>query len=417
MPTTSRQVLSVVSDNKLNIISNSTPKKHVLDATGSKSNLTLPSKFNSSLNIKKLSLNLKNAHTKTSTETKISNFDTIMNNHLKRKSDQVDNINSLDVSPNLKRARLLRMKLQLAYYKVKTNQTEIKTTNLKYYDKNIFNINTKSNIETDLDTKMPTTRTKITTKITTASPPLPEATTATVTKPTNRVTSISNKPILNFPLSAPPTTLAFSNLPFKAKFSSSVTSPSKFAICQVSKKNDRQLQAPPVARLLSNTSNNNVESAKEITRSQSNIYPNETTIDEGTILQNDSTSTPLLRRHSVDIIESNGTETEKHDPDSTILQTSMLVSTPIRNRVKHIKIGHTNSNSKATESIRASRYETIEYKDKEVITKRNDANIIVEYDDDEEEATRIFSSPTRERLLCTPSSTAAAKCLLQLAHR
>lgn len=40
-------------------------------------------------------------------------------------------MNSVQLSPRLRRARLIKMKLQLAYYKVRTNQTHIPTSSLK----------------------------------------------------------------------------------------------------------------------------------------------------------------------------------------------------------------------------------------------------------------------------------------------
>lgn len=356
MATTTRQALSVVSDKKLNIISNSTPKKRTLHVS-------------SSLNSKRISL--KDAPT---------DFDTIMNNHLKRKSDQLDHIDSLDVSPNLKRARILRMKLQLAYYKVKTNQIETKTHNLKYFDKNIFSNNVSL-----------------------------------------------EKPVLNnnYPLSAPPTTLAFSNIPYTAKYNASVTSPSRFAISQPSlKRLDRNTPTPPLARFsTANAAKSNSLLAREITRSQSTNYPNETTIDcEATILQNDSMSTPLVRRHSVDIVDSN-----THDPDTTILQSSILVSTPIRKRAKksgidkgsNKQVSFTRDDTIECENVELDNNLNINNDNKKIISndKPSKKCIAEEEEEEEEDSTRLFSSPTRERLLCTPSSTAAAKCLLQLAHR
>ncbi|TID29581.1 hypothetical protein CANINC_001855 [Pichia inconspicua] len=353
MSTSTRQALSVVSEKRLNIISNSTPKKRKLHAPPTSSHL------------KRVPL-----------QDAPRDFDTIMNNHLKRKSDQVDNINSLDVSPNLKRARILRMKLQLAYYKVKTNQIETKTHDLKYFNRNIFSNDASS----------------------------------------------KGKPNLNksYPLSAPPTTLAFSNIPFKTTYNASVTSPSRFAISQPSSRNVERNTPPLLARFpTANSAKTNSLLAREITRSQSNIYPNETTIDcEATILQNESMSTPLVRRHSVDIVDSN-----TNDPETTILQSSILVSTPIRKRTNKTVNSKNNPDKvidKRTNIATHNREDTVECEE----TSNNNGNKNLSKDkvqevcnEEEEDSTRLFSSPTRERLLCTPSSTAAAKCLLQLAHR
>lgn len=262
----------------------------------------------------------------------MSKFDHIVSNYSKKRSHSM-NLNTVanvkesdsEISPRIKRARLLKMKLKLAYFKVKTNQTDTTIMNLKLPDNS-------SNIK----------KTKLTLH--------------------------KRRPSHSQSLSAPSSMLTFPNPPtFKPK-SSSVTSPSKFAMSTsiIDKPLARSL--PPVSKILFQASNKVNSISPTISNNSDDV-----TIDnsDSTILQN-------------------------NDPDSTILQNnhsisnSVLISTPIRKQ-----------------SFQQSQQLSMSKKHFVGSTPIQAKTILKNSSND------IFSSPTKS-LLSTPSSIGAAKSLLQL---
>lgn len=416
----SRPVLSVISNNQLNI-HNNIPNTNNLN----ESNTFIKN----------------NAHS-TPIRSKSNNLNVIANK--KRLISEINNSNEddEDISPKLKRARLLKMKLQLAYFKVKTNQTDIplsdlKLPNNKNNNKSIFNKNTKNHktinkkkISNTLKSLKKSTMDDIVTK---------KGTFANLKRFNQEFTS-SNKNS-SIPSSAPPNILSFNqNLHYSniGNNVSSVTSPSKFAITLIDKK---RVRLPPVPKLLglphsnifqipnnnNHTNNTNmsfndttIDDRNDQTQTQiqisSQTQHNNHNTNDSTILQNESTSTPLLhRRHSIDQIERN-------DPDLTILQSnSILMSTPVRHKKDQNNkksSSHKSNQPKKPISSNSASNNNIDFATPSSSKRKSDSknklkqNNSILKDDDE---TQLMSSPTR--LLSTPSSIGAAKCLLQLAHR
>lgn len=419
----SRPVLSVISNNQLNIYNNI-------------------SNTNNSNNSNTVIKN--NAHS-TPIRSKSNNLNVIANK--KRLISEINNNeDDENISPKLKRARLLKMKLQLAYFKVKTNQTDIPLSNLKLpnnknNNRSIFTKNTKSHkivnkkkISNTLKSLKKSTMDDIVTK---------KGTFANLKRFNQEFTSSQKNS--SIPSSAPPNILSFNQSLHYSNLGSnvsSVTSPSKFAISLIDKK---RVKLPPVPKLLGLPHSNIFQIANNNNTNDTNISFNDTTIDEkneqtqihiqtssqnqqdkenhnthnnndSTILQNESTSTPLLnRRHSIDQIERN-------DPDLTILQgNSILMSTPVRHKKDQNdkkSSSHKSNQLKKSVSSNSALNNNTDFTTPSSLKRKSDSknklkhNNSILKDDDE---TQLMSSPTR--LLSTPSSIGAAKCLLQLAHR
>lgn len=262
----------------------------------------------------------------------MSKFDHIVSNYSKKRSHSMNlntiaNVKESDsaLSPKTKRARLFKMKLKLAYFKVKTNQTDTTIMNLK----------------------LPTNSSKI--------------------KKT-KLTIHKRRPSELQSFSAPPSMLTFPTPPtFKPK-SSSVTSPSKFAMSTSIMDKPHTRSLPPVSKIL-------FEASNRVNTVSPTISNNS---DEVTIDNNDST-----------ILQNN-------DPDSTILQNNnsinnlILISTPVRRQPLQ-----------QTQQLSMSKKKFIGS------TPIKQKNLLKGCDTD------LFSSPTK-LLLSTPSSIGAAKSLLQL---
>lgn len=441
-----RPVLSVISENQLNINNNN--------------NSNLPSDSSSFIKQNAHSTPIRSKISVLNNSSAINVGTTAIGNN--KRSLNLDNDDDINVSPKLKRARLLKMKLQLAYFKVKTNQTEIPLNDLKLPNKklnnnSIFNNTTlkKEHASKSLHSLKKSSMDDIVTKkgaFANLKRFNHEYTNKTNTNLSNKNNNNNNNISTSIPSSAPAGILSFNHNFATSSYNSnsnsnSVTSPSKFAISSV---DNRHVRLPPVPKLCFPGSN--------IFQITQNTSFNDSTIDEKviekeatnetTILQNESTSTPLLRRrHSMDHVERN-------DPDMTILQSnSILMSTPVRQQ-KNIKLSKksltksnqnkitltsttssTNNSDFATPS--SSKRKSLNSKNKSKQTNNNqnnnhnssssnnssnnnhnnhhhhnnNSNNILKDDED----SQIMSSPTR--LLFTPSSIGAAKCLLQLAHR
>ncbi|ODV83234.1 hypothetical protein CANARDRAFT_177878 [[Candida] arabinofermentans NRRL YB-2248] len=318
----------------------------------------------------------------------------------------------LESSPRLERARMLKLKLQLAYYKVKTDQTDVLLDELKVTTDKEQNQEQQQQqqqqqhpINRSFDTYQPQISSPLTNKkqasnaiadLLAASTPLilnkqkkrklwinnnnkrvrSNSTGKIVSIERYRVSKnpsvgflddvvrkkgtrenlkraslefLKSVPDLQCPLSAPASQTCFSlNLP------SSQTSPSRF-VSSVADKSKMKL--PPIPKFAQDTKHNDQLPT-----------PSNTNID--TSLENT-------------IIES--TTTTQHQ--------IIPMTTPIRKLVSR-----SNKSSKSSSSSQSNNNTSIDQ-----------SNVI---DADE---TQLMQSPTR--LMSTPSSIGAARCLLQLAHR
>lgn len=396
---TARPVLSIVSDSNLNI-----RKKYSSDFP------KLPAKTSTPLSARL---------------TENRTFDDIVNKHsekipVKRSisdRERMGTLNStsdVELSPKLKRARLLKMKLKLAYFKVKTNQTDIPLTSLKLPEErkakeNIFNRASKPK---SLALKKKSIDYVVAQKGASAI--------------SSRFSLNQNyiEHITNAPLSAPATILTFNQRQFKHNHSASVTSPSKFLISNtVLGKRPLKQTLPPVSKIFGIGGSTNYNSTSALSNKQSLLshstnIPADLTVDEKneekdvnetTILQNDTTSTPLpRRRHSIEQMERN------NDPDLTILQSnnSILMSTPVRQQPKSSMMRKSRSCDGTTPNHVSILNSNLSITKSSSECNQQQCNPSTGDGDD----THFnMSSPTR--LLSTPSSIGAAKCLLQLAHR
>ena len=505
----SRPVLGVVSDSKLNISNNnnSTSTASGEDFFASKSFL----KHNAHSTPIRNKTHDANPMKRSASEA-LKGFDEDATNANVRRDALSDS--DADDSPKLKRARLLKMKLKLAYFKVRTNQTDTPLHQLKFpspltdtepqgpsISASIFHskkvpkkrqasCSASSSVSSLAAASAHRTAIKGGQKKSIMDDVVTKKGAFANLKRFNREYHSNNGSSSNHdsasmqyntvPSSAPPGILTFNhhfhfshlNNGTAPSFVSSVTSPSKFAISAVDKK---QVRLPPVPRLpgypasnifhisrnslLDSQNNNgntnsdtnqntigNQNSIATATTSTSTVHDfHDTTIEEKleiekegndtTILQNESTSTPLLRRrHSID-------QMERNDPDLTILQSnnSVLMSTPVRQNGKQVKKPKpaaqakakaqtapatgtnttTNINTNSTTDFTTpsskkrlpSLGESRNQKNENTNNSLKHNNSILK----DEDETQLMSSPTR--LLSTPSSIGAAKCLLQLAHR
>jgi hypothetical protein len=444
-----RTILGVIPDSKLNIkISNS--------------NIT------NDININKKSINSNTQKTPIK-----SKFDDIVNNYsvnnpMKRSisnretltfSNSLTNISptypthsssDTELSPKLKRARLLKMKLKLAYFKVKTNQTATSLTNLKlpnndnnYIDsnsrKNIFNKSKVSNLSLNLKNS---SMDDIVRK---------KGTSENLKRFNLEYNNIDHNKTHQSIKSAPSNILSFSQLNYQNRNSSSVTSPSKFAMSTVDK---QSVKLPPVSKIFNfassssssttavtttnqeeietnsnpftsskslaipsklnklnkpNKSNNSIHINNSFNSINADLTIEEKETNETTILQNETTntSTPIFNRNAQNLehLEKN------NNSDFTLFQNSaLLMSTPVRKPLTNNKKQLRRNNSKTLNSTTPIHSSNLNTSLNNGI-KINRSNSILK----DEDETQLMSSPTK--LLSTPSSIGAAKCLLQLAHR
>lgn len=469
----SRQVLGVVSDSRLNIHNNTTSHSLNDDVSTSKALLK------------------HNAHStpiraqKDNTNPMKRNISALSSSGGDEGSKRLSSLSDSEVedSPKLKRARLLKMKLKLAYFKVKTNQTETPLNDLKFPSASDSKAST-SKSKSIFHSKKPSKKRSSSSSSSSHKPAGLKTQKKSimddvVTKKgafanlkrfnrefnnnnsgNNTNGDASNMQYITVPSSAPPGVLTFNHhFHFShlnhgtPSFISSVTSPSRFAINSVDKKH---VKLPPVPKLLgyptpnifhisrhsmmeSQTGDSNSNNNNNNSNSIATVHDfHDTTIEERletekegndtTILQNESMSTPLLRRrHSID-------QMERNDPDLTILQSnnSILMSTPVRQKGRQMKKSksatqskpkgqavtttstHTNSITEFTTPSSKKRLPSVtdnkNHKTENNSNSKHNNSILKDEDE-----TQLMSSPTR--LLSTPSSIGAAKCLLQLAHR
>lgn len=495
----SRPVLGVVSDSKLNISNNNNSNSNSTgeDFFASKSFL----RHNAHSTPIRSKTHGVNVMKRSASAAFKGSDERVANAPVKR--DALSGLDGED-SPKLKRARLLKMKLKLAYFKVKTNQTETPLHELKFpsslagpeplsssQQASIFHstkLAKKRSASSSSSSAHRTSALKGGQKKSIMDDIVTKKGAFANLKRFNREYNSNNgnngsnsnrdpasMQYSTVPSSAPPGILTFNhhfhhshlNNGTAPAFVSSVTSPSKFAISAMDKK---QVKLPPVPKLLGypasnifhisrhslldsqnngDTNQNTIGNSNSIataTASTSTVHDfHDTTIDEKpetekegndtTILQNESTSTPLLRRrHSID-------QMERNDPDLTILQTnnSVLMSTPVRQKGKQVKKPKNGAQTKARSlTVPATSTNTttnintnsaIEFttpsskkrlpslsegrnqKNENTSNSLKHNNSILK----DEDETQLMSSPTR--LLSTPSSIGAAKCLLQLAYR